>query len=227
MIIDLSHPIIDGMPAYPGLPPAEVGMVRTHEQSRELYDGQAEFAISRFVLVGNVGTYLDSPYHRFCQAPDIADLRLEDLVDLDAIVVDVEPLAGRAIDITASPDLLAGRAVLIRTGWDRHWGTPAYWNPGPYLSDTAIQRLVDAEVALVGVDCSNIDDPHDPRRPAHTTLLGCEIPVVEHLRRLDALPGDGFRFSALPLPIVGAASCPIRAYATIPAGPPHIERNTP
>lgn len=213
--VDLSHPIEDGMAAYPGLPSPRVGQHRTHAASRDHYGGQAEFAISRLELVGNVGTYVDSPFHRYPGAPDVSGVPLERLVGLAGVVLDIGDAPGRAVDVAAPPGVLRDRAVLFRSSWDRRWRTPSYWEPGPYLSERAVNTLVEAGPALVGVDFWNVDDPDDPRRPVHTALLEREIPIVEHLCDLDRLPTDGFRFFAVPVAVVGAASMPVRAFAEL------------
>jgi arylformamidase len=214
-VVELSHPIRDGMPAYPGLPRPIVGFHVDHAASRPHYEDQAEFAIGKLELVGNTGTYLDSPFHRYPDGPDIAALPLDHLVDLPTVVIDAraQAAAGRCLDLSlASAGPLAGRAVLIRTGWDRRWGTEAYWQPGPYLGPVTLQQLVHARPALVGVDCWNVDDPKDPTRPAHTQLLGAGIPIVEHLTRLGDVPA-GARTFVVPLAIESAPSVPVRAFA--------------
>jgi arylformamidase len=215
MLIDLSHPIEDGMPAYPGLPRPQVRPYRTHEESRANYAPGTEFAFTALSLVGNVGTYLDSPFHRYRDGADISRVPLERLVDLPAVVVDAEPAAA-AIDLPAPLDGLRGAAVLIRTGWDRAWGEDAYWRPGPYLSAAAAQALVDAGVVLVGVDFWNVDDTSGGERPVHSLLLANDVSIVEHLRGLDALPATGATVTVAPLAVVGAASAPVRAWATLP-----------
>jgi arylformamidase len=102
--------------------------------------------------------------------------------------------------------------VLFRTGWDRRWGTDAYWEPGPYLASETLDQLVAGRPALVGVDCWNVDDPADPARPAHTRLLGADIPIVEHLCNLDVVPDDAHTY-VVPLAIEGAPCVPVRAFA--------------
>lgn len=212
-VIDLSHPIHDGMAPYPGMPRPVIGLHTDHAASRSRYQGQAEFAIGRFELVGNVGTYLDSPFHRYPDGADVSDLPLQRLVDLPTLVVDATDTARRHRQLDPLlADPLAGRAVLIRTGWDERWGTDAYWEPGPYLGEVVLQQLVHARPAVVGVDFWNVDDPQDPSRPAHTQLLGAGITVVEHLTRLGDIP-DGAHTFFVPLPIKRAPSVPIRAFA--------------
>ena len=215
--VDLSHPIVSGQDGYPGLPAPLVEAQLTREASRANYQGQAEFEISRVELVGNSGTYLDSPYHRFADRRDVAQLPLESIAGLPGIRVDAELGADRRSVGIRLPAGIAGAAVLIRTGWDRRRGTPAYWEPGPFVGGDAIDALLAARVALVGVDFWNIDDTTDPARPAHTRLLDAGVLIVEHLRGLDRLPSAGFRFSAVPAPIRGGTSFPVRAFADLAA----------
>ena len=211
--VDLSHPIESGSPGYPGLPVPRVEPWRSHAASRPDYGGQAEFEITRLFLVGNTGTHLDSPRHRFPGAPDIADLPLERLAALPGRCLDADGRLG--IDARLADGDHAGTAVLVRSGWDRHRGTDAYWRGAPFLARALAERLVAAGVALVGIDGPNIDDVADASRPAHTLLLGAGIPVVEHLRGLGGLPASGFRFFAVPAPVRTAAAMPVRAFAIV------------
>jgi arylformamidase len=213
-LVDLSHPIADGMQAYPPYPGPRIGAYWTWDESRSRFQGKAEFLIGKVEMVGNTGTYLDAPYHRFPDAPDLAALPLESLAGLPGVVVDA-PAARRAADLPLDAAQMRGRAVLFRTGWDARWQTPAYWEPGPFLPADVVDRLVAARVALVGVDFANVDDTQDLSRPAHTRLLAARIPIVEHLAGLAALPREGFRFTAVPPPLVKGASFPVRAFAEI------------
>jgi arylformamidase len=214
-IIDLSHEIVDGMTTHPGIPAPSISAFLTHEASTARYAPGTTFEIGRIDLVANTGTYLDTPAHRFPGGQDLADLGLDRVVDLDGIVVDCRG-AERAIGPDAFDRLaVRGRAVLVLTGWDEHWGTPAYLSDNPFLTGPAAERLVDAGAALVGIDSLNVDSLSDPRRPAHTAILGAGIPLVEHLTGLSGLPGEGFRFFAVPPRIRGMATFPVRAFAII------------
>jgi len=211
--VDLSHAIEDGMKAYPGYPSPRVGAFITREDSRPRYRGKAEFYIGRVETVGNVGTYLDAPFHRYPDGADLSKLPLQSIAGLNGLVLDGKPAYNRAVSINSDKAELGGRAVLVRTGWDSRWGTEDYWALGPYLSDDSIELLVRAKAALVGVDFWNIDDVEDLSRPAHTRLLRSNIPIVEHLTGLTSLPKEGFKFYAVPPPIVKGASFPVRAFA--------------
>lgn len=219
--VDLSHPIESGMVTYRGLPAPVVCDFLGREQSRRLYGEGTEFHIGRVDLVGNTGTYLDSPFHRYADGADVAGLSLSRLAGLPAVCVDVGGSRGRALDRHLfAPYDVRGHAVLVRTGWDRHWRSDAYFEGHPYLTAAAAAWLRDAGAVLVGIDSLNIDDTGDGQRPVHTCLLGAGIPIVEHLCNLDGLPEHGFAFTAVPAPVRGLGTFPVRAYATIPASEP-------
>jgi kynurenine formamidase len=217
-LVEVSHGIEPGMVTYKGLPGPVVSEFLTREASRGNYADGTTFAIGRVDMVANTGTYVDAPFHRFAGGRDVASLPLEKLADLEGVVVDATR-AGRAIgaEVLDGQDL-AGRAVLVHTGWSRLWGTPAYFEGHPYLTRAAVERLVENGPALVGIDSLNIDDTRDGARPAHTHLLEAEIPIVEHLTNLGDLPRSGFRFHCAPAPFHGLGSFPVRAYAVVAEG---------
>ena len=219
-LVDLSHVVEDGMITYRGLPAPMICDFLSRERSRAVYAPGTEFHIGRIDMVANTGTYVDSPFHRFADGADLAELPLERLVDLEGVVARVPAGGARAItrDVLVAalprPDV-SGRAVLVHTGWDAHWRTDAYFEGHPFLTAEAAEWLVSARVALVGIDSFNIDDTDDGRRPVHTILLGAGIPIVEHLRGLDQLPRAGFRFSAAPVMVRGMGTFPVRAWARL------------
>lgn len=212
-IVDLTHTIEHDMVTYPGLPGPAVTAFMSHDDSHARYAPGTEFHIGRIEMVANTGTYIDAPYHRYRDGADIASLALEQVAGLPGALVHVQP-GTRTIgaDCFAGVDV-NGRAVLVHTGWDRHWRTACYADGHPFLARDAAQCLVERGAALVGIDSLNIDDTADPERPVHTLLLGAGIPIVEHLARLGDLPDREFRVFAVPLPVRGLGSCPVRAFA--------------
>ena len=219
--IDLSHTVEDGMITYKGLPAPIICDYLRREQSRTSYAEGTEFQIGKIELVANTGSYLDSPFHRYADGHDLSELDLANLAGLDAVLVRVTGSAERAISHTAFGAVdVRGRAVLVHTGWDRHWRTDQYFEGHPFLTEDAASYLREAGAVLVGIDSYNIDDTADLRRPAHSILLGAEIPIVEHLCGLEQLPTEGFRFTAVPVKIKGMGTFPVRAYATL-AGEDH------
>jgi arylformamidase len=217
-LVDLSHVVEDGRGAYPGLPQPRVRDVVTREASRERYAAGTEFHIGALDLVANTGTYIDAPFHRFPAGRDVAGFTLAQVADVPGVVVRVPRGHARAlgVDLFRSAEV-AGRAVLVHTGWDAHWGTPRYATDHPYLTEGAGDFLVEAGAALVGIDSLNIDDTADGRRPVHTRLLGADVPIVEHLCHLERLPAAGFHFFAVPVKVRGLGSFPVRAFARVPA----------
>lgn len=221
-LVDLSHAIRHGLVTYPGIPAPVIRPHLTREASRDHYAPGVEFAIDVIELASNTGTYLDSPYHRYADGGDLASLPLETLVGLPALVVDATDATTRGIDVDAFADLpadLTGMAVLLRTGWSRHFGTPAYAHGSPFLTASGARHLADAGAALVGIDALNIDDAESGgQRPAHSILLAAGIHVVEHLTALDRLPARGARFTAVPPKVEAFGTFPVRAFAELPTG---------
>ncbi len=215
--VELSHVITAGMVTYPGLPAPQITPHLTRQASREVYAPGTEFAMDIITMIGNTGTYLDSPFHRYADGADLADLPLSSLADLPAVVC--RSLTTRAVDVAALAGLdVAGKAVLLHTGGDRHWGQPAYAIDAPYLTEAAAQWLAAQGAALVGIDSINIDNAEAAAggaRPAHSVLLSADIPVVEHLTGLAAVPETGARFTATPPMVAGFGTFPVRAYAQI------------
>jgi arylformamidase len=211
--IDLSHVVEDGMVTYKGLPAPVVCDFLSREASREHYAPGTEFQIGTVQLCSNTGTYVDSPFHRYADGADLSGLPLDRLADLDAVVVDAP---GQAVDRAAlEPYRVAGRAVLVRTGWDRHWRTDAYFEGTPFLTADAAAPLRAPRALLVGIDSLNIDDTASRERPVHSTLLAAGIPICEHLTNLAALPTEGVRFSAVPVMMKGMGTFPVRSYAVV------------
>ncbi len=206
------------METYPGLPGPSVSDFLAREASRSRYAAGTSFQIGRVDMVVNTGTYVDAPFHRFEGGPDIADLPLDRLADREGLLVDATGLRGRAIGAESFAGRnISGRALLVHTGWARHWGTPAYFQGHPYLTRAAAEALVAAGPALVGIDSLNIDDAQDGERPVHTALLAASIPILEHLCNLSGLPPTGFRLHAVPPPFHAVGSFPVRAYAILEA----------
>ena len=214
--VDLSHMVYEGLITYKGLPAPVICDFLSREESRKFYDEGTSFQIGRIDMVANTGTYLDCPFHRFEHGKDLSELELSALVGLDAVVARVTGLTGRSIDREVFLPLdVRGKAVLVETGWARHWATEQYFEDHVYLTRDAAEYLRDEGVALVGIDSYNIDDTRDGARPVHTVLLGADIPIVEHMCNLEQLPPSGFTFTATPVKVKGMGTFPVRAFATL------------
>ncbi|MFQ5569305.1 MAG: cyclase family protein [Rhodothermales bacterium] len=214
--IDVSHTVEDGLVTYKGLPAPIVCDYLSREASRAHYAPGTEFHIGKIEMVANTGTYLDAPFHRYADGKDLAALPLPSIADLDGIVVRVDTHRERAVTEAAfQGHNLAGRAVLVHTGWSKHWRTDQYFEGYPFLTREAALYLRDAGAALVGIDSLNIDDADDGHRPVHSILLRHAIPIVEHLTRLDQVPDRGFRFFATPAKVKAIGSFPVRAFCLL------------
>jgi arylformamidase len=215
-LIDVSHTVEHGMITYQGLPAPVICDWLSREASRSRYAPGTEFQIGKIEMVANTGTYVDSPFHRYENGKDLSELPLESIANLECVVVRVDPAAGSAIDqLPLTAGQVGGRAVLFDTGWDRHWRTGAYFEGHPYLTERAGEWLAKAGAALVGIDSLNIDSLATGERPVHSVLLGREIPIVEHMRGLAALPATGSRFFAVPVKVKAFGTFPVRAFALV------------
>ncbi|MGH6730123.1 MAG: cyclase family protein, partial [Sphingomicrobium sp.] len=155
-IIDLSHVIEHGMVTFGDLPGPHICDYWTRESSAARYDDGSTFQIGRIDMVANTGTYLDSPFHRYADGNDLARLPLESLADLPGLVVRRPFEQGIAIDADAFENLdVRGKAVLVATGWDRHWRTDPYKLDHPFLTGEAAHWLAKHGAALVGIDSYN------------------------------------------------------------------------
>jgi len=219
-LIDLSHEISEGLVTYPGIPVPVISDALSREASKERYAPGTEFLIGKVEIAGNTGTYIDTPFHRYPDGYDLADLDLETVAGLPITLIDATQQT--TIEPGAFADAgLDGRAVLFNTGWSRHFGTPAYATGHPHLAPASVDALVAGGARLVGIDSLNIDPTSDGTRPAHTGLLAAGIPIVEHLTNLDALaaalaaPGATASLYAVPPKIRRFGTMPVRAFAIV------------
>jgi len=214
--VDLSHVIENGTVSHRGLPGPIICDYLSREASRARYAPGTEFHIAKIEMVANTGTYVDCPFHRFADGADFSQIGVEQFADLDAIVVRAELRDSPAVGVAYFRGLeIRNRAVLVHTGWDRHWNTPEYLGEHPFLTEDAANHLRDCGVKLVGIDSMNIDDTRGNARPVHSALLGAGILIAEHLCNLSAVPDDGFAFSAVPPRFRGVGTFPVRAMARL------------
>ncbi len=215
--IDLSHTVEDGLITYKGLPAPIICDYLSREASRSHYAEGTEFHIGKIEMVANTGTYLDSPFHRFADGDDLAALTLEQVAGLEGVLVRLPAGHGRAVDSSVFAGLdVRGKAVIVHTGWARHWKTDQYFEGHTFLTADAAETLKAGGAALVGIDSLNIDDTNDGRRPVHTTLLGANILIVEHLCNLEQIPpGRAFTFYAVPVKVKAFGTFPVRAFVEL------------
>jgi len=214
--IDLSHPIEDGMAAYPGLPPVRIFAILDHDASRERYGGQAEFLLGGAELAGNTGTYLDAPFHRFREREDLARLPLETVAGLPGLVVDPAG-PGRAVSLEG-----VDRTVPARTRGPGAHGVGCAMGVGGVLVGRAFPSRDGRRAPRARGGPARRGRLRERRRHGgscppgpHPGLLEAGIPIVENLRGLEQLPREGFVFSAPPIALVRGAAFPVRAFAEV------------
>ena len=214
MFVDISHTVEHGMITYKGLPAPVISDFLSREDSRKHYAEGTQFNIARIDMVANTGTYIDSPFHRYERGKDLAHLDLSAIANVNGIVIH---RSERVISEEVFAGIeVKGKAVLFHTGWDQHWRTETYSNgEHPFLTEGAANYLAKGGAAIVGIDSYNIDSTTDGRRPAHTVLLGHDIPIVEHLCGLSELPDSGFKFFAVPVKVRHFGTFPVRAFAIV------------
>jgi len=222
--VDLSHLVEQGMPGIRLRLPdgtlkeggARIGSWITREESAATLGGLAAFEITEMHLVTPIGTYVDSPFNRYPEGRDIADLTLDELI-LPGVALD---LRGSEPERPVGPEALppglevAGCAVLFNFGWDRHWGTPAY-RRYPHVDPVLADLLADRGARLLAFDTGNADAADAPAHPLHTAMLAREVLIAENLTGIERLHGHAFRFFAIPIRGRGVGSMTMRAFAEI------------
>ena len=212
----MSHVVEDGMITYKGFPAPIICDWMSREASRSRYAPGTEFQIGKIEMIANTGTYVDSPFHRYENGKDLSELPLESLADVECVVVRVDLSKGVAVDdVPLSAGQVDGKAVLFHTGWDRHWRTDEYFEQHPHLTERMAEWLVKAGARIVGIDSYNIDSITTGERPVHSVLLGHDIPIVEHMCNLAAVPDRGGSFSAVPVKVKGLGTFPVRAFVRV------------
>ena len=222
--IDLSHTFENNMPGFRMKSKtgsiinysAKIYPFLTHDETRPNFENGVSFEITQVEFQSSVGTYLDSPYHRFPEMSDISELSIDDLI-VDGVCInarDVRSQQALILDKRITGIDITSKAVLFNFGWDQYWGEEQY-HKQPYISEEVIDYLITQNVKLVGVDTINIDDSRNLQRPAHTKFLRNSIPIVENLTNLDQLFDTNFRFFAVPIKAKQVAAMPIRAFAEL------------
>lgn len=216
-LVDLSVPIVSGMPVYPGDPSVVVTPALTIADSG--------VNVRRLHLGSQSGTHVDAPYHIDDSLPGLERLPLERFTGR-AVVLDARGLAPRtAIGPEALPEgLEPGVVLLIATGWSRYWGEDGYL-AHPYPSVELAEAIVAAGVRTVGIDALSVDrtppqdDPGGLALDVHRVLCGAHAVIAENLTGLDRLPaaqaeGRAIEVSLFPIRLDGDGA-PVRAVARI------------
>ncbi len=214
-LIDVSHSVEHGMITYKGLPAPIICDYLSREASQTHYQDGTSFQIGTVTMPSNTGTYVDVPFHRYEDGKDLSEFQLNRLANLDAVKIDIaESVKSIEIEHLENFDL-KNKAVLLNTGWSKHWRTDGYFENHPFVSEAAANYLKKQAVIFVGIDSHNIDDTSANNRPCHSILLAEDIPICEHMTNLSELPESGFKFFAVPVKMKGMGTFPVRAFGLV------------
>ena len=207
-VLDLTHPITEGMPVYPGCLPPTIQQANTVEKV-----GYAEKFVSIYT---HTGTHIDAPAHMLADGKTLDQLSAGHFVGT-AFVIDVADmtviertfLESKAISIDACD------FILFHTGWAKHWGHQEYFEGFPILSIESTQWLAGRNLKGIGFDAISIDPVGSTKFQNHLVLFRAGMISIENLTSLDALIGEHFLFSCLPLKLEDADGSPVRAVAIL------------
>jgi arylformamidase len=214
-IIDLTHPIHEGMTTYPTPwhPVVEITQLGRHGiENRE----------SRKLVIGtHTGTHMDAPLH-FIPGGGTIDQIPMDLLAGPARLVDFSHARPKQEMQTDDFRRALGRErpqrLVMRFDWSRYWGTMKYYQQQPFIAEEAAQWLIDHGVRLLAMDTAQADNPDNGRNapkdsPVHKIMLGQGCYFLEYLTNLRRLRKTNFELIVLPLNILGADGAPARCIA--------------
>lgn len=208
-IVDLSHPLSNETPPFPGDPAVEIKILAQTEQTGP--EERQNLNCGLVSLPIHCATHMDAPYHFYADRATIDQIPLETCAGAaTALDIFAQPVIDAAQLAPFRAQIAAHRHVLIHTGWYQQWGQQHYFTDHPILTAAAAQFLVNEGVSLLGVDFPSVDRPP---HAAHLVLLGNDLLIVENLTNLAAIDSHPFEFAAIPLAIVGRDGSPVRAFA--------------
>jgi arylformamidase len=200
-IVDLTHPITDRIPIYfPWHPGTSI------EQTANYAENQC--VVHKLSIGTHTGTHVDAPVHIFegMNAIDEYDLNLW---YADAQVLDFTPRRPRQ-NITLAEfrhkGIKSGVGVIMKTGWDVHFGSPDYYKTYPPIDNDAAEYLVEKEIPFLASDTPFTLD-------LHKILLKHGIPLITNLNNTSKLTAGIVKLITAPLPIKGADGSPARVLA--------------
>ncbi len=207
-VVDLSHTIVPGMAQWPG----DDQPLTIHRRSEH---GQGTHMSSALEMGCHVGTHIDAPLHFLAGQPGLEALPVERFCGRARLV----RLPGETAAGPLGPEILDGHDdadtdfIIIHTGWQRFWGTEAYYREWPYLSGDLARELAGRGLKGVGLDTPSLDDFQG--RSAHDICAAAGMINIENLAGLDRLPAAAFTFLAMPLKLAGTEASPVRAVALV------------
>lgn len=205
-ITDLTHVIHSNMPVFPGTEQPVFEKANTLENEG--------FQEARMTMFSHTGTHMDAPAHMLSSAPHLEDLDISHFIGR-AVILDFSDAGMQSIgaDILKPHEekIKNVEFVIIKTGWDRYWGSEKYYEGFPALNEESAKWLSEFNLKGVGVDAISIDSMDSTTFPVHKALLSQNILIIENLTNLDSIESEYFILSVLPLKIKNADGSPVRA----------------
>lgn len=203
-VYDLTHDLQDGLNAFPGDPPCRITTAHAYENG---------YFVSKISMCTHTGTHIDTPVHRIQGGKSISGFGVDAFIAERCRVIDCRDHDGE-IDsafLTAHAEEIRGcDGILFRSGWEKNWGSDAFYCDFPGISEDAAQTLKGFGVRMVGIETPSVNSArHDT---VHEALLKEEIIIVEAVCGMEQLEGT-FEFHAVPLKLKERDGSPVRAYA--------------
>ena len=209
-IIDLTHPISEGMPVYPGTEPPVLKTVCTIED--------IGFLEKNITMVSHTGTHMDAPAHLIKNAKTLDKFPVGQFYG-KALLVDFTNIKGSVIELKPlehyKETLTKVEFLLIQTGWSKYWGSDKYFVDYPVLSLEAANWLGTFSLKGIGLDTISADKIDTVKYEVHNVFLQNETVIVENLTNLNLLPDNSFTFSCFPMSFENADGSPVRAVGIV------------
>lgn len=185
MVIDLSVPLNEKTPVYPGDPATKISPAGVLAK-----DGYCDHYIS---IGTHVGTHIDAPMHMLEDGKSLDQMPLEQFIGNGRVV----EVTGSDFEAVKLAGIQTGDIVLFRTGMSDKYHDKAYFEDYPAMSEKVANYLVEAKVKMVGVDTCSVDNQDG--FPIHKILLGGNVLIIENLTNLGQLADKDFTIYALPI----------------------------
>jgi arylformamidase len=200
-LLDVSVPLVAGMPAYPGNPDFELQPVK------RIADGGSS-NVSRLILGTHTGTHVDAPRHFIDDGATVDALSLDLLIGR-ARVVDISRRGGIGAEELAEAGLREDLRVLLKTSNSALWNDTHFHHDYTYITEEGARYLVEQGVKVIGVDYLSVEQYKKAGAPAHRALLSQGVVIIEGLNLSEAEPGM-YEMYCLPLRVAGGDGGPAR-----------------
>lgn len=209
-VIDLTHVICEDMPVYPGTETPKFIPANSYEK-----DGFKETLLQMYT---HTGTHMDPPAHLYPGRTSLDQFSAEQFIG-KALVIDCRALQeGEAITMLQLEPYGAkvneAEFLLFNLGWDKRWGTEAYFGDYPCLDDEVLEFVMKGGYKGIGFDVIGLDPIADENLTRHKKLFAtCDIVNIENLKNLELCGSELFNFSCYPLKLENCDGSPVRAVA--------------